>query len=54
MSDVSPEILARLIAHDVTALAEPILKHRMALNFNARSEGIDVENIISKLVKKAI
>lgn len=34
---------------DVTALATPVLKHRMALNFSARSEGVTMESIIAEL-----
>ena len=34
---------------DVIALLEPVLKHRMALNFAARAEGITVSAIIAKL-----
>ena len=34
---------------DVVALAEPILKHRMALTFAARTEGQDVSTIIGRL-----
>ncbi len=34
---------------DVVALAEPILKHRMALTFAARSEGQDIVSLISRL-----
>jgi MoxR-like ATPase len=34
---------------DVLALAEPILKHRMALNFAARAEGETVSAVISRL-----
>jgi len=34
---------------DVVALAEPILKHRMALTFAARAEGDNVEAVIGKL-----
>ena len=34
---------------DVIALAEPILKHRMALNFAARAEGEDLTRIIARL-----
>ncbi|MHC5307894.1 AAA family ATPase [Bartonella sp. LJL80] len=39
---------------DVKALAFPILQHRMALNFSARAEGIDIRNVISDLVKDTI
>ncbi|BBF91746.1 AAA family ATPase [Blastochloris tepida] len=34
---------------DVLALAEPILKHRMALTFQARAEGETVAGVIAKL-----
>ena len=34
---------------DVIALAEPVLKHRMALTFAARAEGETVEAVISRL-----
>ena len=36
---------------DVVALAEPVLKHRMALTFAARAEGDTIEGIIARLVK---
>jgi MoxR-like ATPase len=35
---------------DVVALAPPILRHRMALNFAARADGVTVENVIDTLV----
>ena len=34
---------------DVVALAEPVLKHRMALTFAARAEGVDVTSVIRRL-----
>ena len=34
---------------DVIALAPPILRHRMALNFAARAEGVTMANIIDLL-----
>jgi MoxR-like ATPase len=34
---------------DVIALAGPILRHRMAVNFAARADGITVEHVIEKL-----
>jgi MoxR-like ATPase len=34
---------------DVAALAKPILKHRMALNFAARADGITLDGIIDRL-----
>ncbi|MGB6117007.1 MAG: MoxR family ATPase, partial [Mesorhizobium sp.] len=36
---------------DVRALAEPVLQHRMALTFAARAEGINVRDVIARLVK---
>ncbi len=38
---------------DILALAEPILKHRMALTFAARAEGVTISDVIAEL-KKAI
>jgi MoxR-like ATPase len=37
---------------DVAALAEPVLKHRMALTFAARAEGQTLSAIIAKLVTR--
>ncbi|MCA3634562.1 MAG: MoxR family ATPase, partial [Methylobacterium sp.] len=37
---------------DVMALAEPVLKHRMALSFAARAEGETLGNIIAGLTAK--
>ncbi len=34
---------------DVVALARPILKHRMALNFAARADGITLDDVIDRL-----
>ncbi len=34
---------------DVVALAEPVLKHRMALSFAARAEGLEVSAIVGRL-----
>jgi MoxR-like ATPase len=36
---------------DVLALAEPVLKHRMALTFAARAEGDTIESVVARLVK---
>jgi len=36
---------------DVIALAEPVLQHRMALNFAARAEGVGVREVIRDLKK---
>ncbi|HEY0418159.1 MAG TPA: MoxR family ATPase [Acetobacteraceae bacterium] len=34
---------------DVLALAQPVLRHRMALNFSARAEGVQVADVIETL-----
>jgi len=36
---------------DVIELAEPVLKHRMALTFAARAEGIDMTHLVARLVE---
>jgi len=36
---------------DVVELAEPVLKHRMALTFAARAEGMQMGDLVAKLVK---
>jgi MoxR-like ATPase len=36
---------------DVAALAHPVLRHRMALNFSARAEGTTLSDIIGRLVR---
>ena len=36
-------------ADDVLALAPPVLRHRMALNFAARAEGVTIASIIARL-----
>jgi len=38
---------------DVKAVAGPILRHRLILNFSAQSEGVTVDDVIGKLLKKA-
>ena len=39
---------------DVRALAEPVMQHRMALNFAARAEGMAMRDIIEALVKATL
>jgi MoxR-like ATPase len=38
---------------DVVAVAMPILRHRLILNFAAQSEGVTVEEVIRQLIKTA-
>jgi len=35
---------------DVAALAEPVLQHRMALNFAARADGVTIRDVVNRLV----
>ena len=37
---------------DVVALAPPILRHRMALNFAARAEGVTVDQVVARLCER--
>ncbi len=37
---------------DVVALARPVLRHRMALTFSARAEGLTLEQVIDRLVER--
>ena len=37
---------------DVVALAHPVLRHRMALNFSARADGVALADIIDRLVSR--
>ena len=34
---------------DVVALAAPVLRHRMALNFAARADGVTIDSVIGRL-----
>jgi MoxR-like ATPase len=37
---------------DVVALAHPVLRHRMALNFAARADGVTLNSVINALCKQ--
>jgi MoxR-like ATPase len=37
---------------DVAALAQPVMRHRMALNFSARAEGVVLAEVIDRLVSR--
>ena len=37
---------------DVMALAEPVLKHRMALTFSARADGETIPSVIGRLTAR--
>jgi len=36
---------------DVIDLAEPVLKHRMSLTFAARAEGIEMSDMMARLIE---
>jgi MoxR-like ATPase len=36
---------------DVRAVAAPVLRHRLLVNFQAEAEGIDVETIVAQLIE---
>jgi MoxR-like ATPase len=35
---------------DVVALAHPVLRHRIALNYGARAEGVTLTSVINRLI----
>ncbi len=39
---------------DIRRLAKPVLRHRMALNFTARAQNLDIDAFIDEIVAKAI
>jgi MoxR-like ATPase len=41
-----------VLPEDIEALAYPILRHRISLNFRAEAEGITTDDVIKELLKK--
>jgi MoxR-like ATPase len=37
---------------DIAALARPVLRHRMALSFAARADGLELDAVIDRLVER--
>jgi len=37
---------------DVAALAPPVLRHRMALTFQARADGVTIDAVIARMVER--
>ncbi len=37
---------------DLAALAGPVLRHRMALTFSARADGVSIASLIDRLVAR--
>jgi MoxR-like ATPase len=48
---VGPDRLSPSI-DDVVALARPVLRHRMALSFSARADGVVLSDVIDRLVER--
>jgi len=44
---------AHVATEDVTAVALPILRHRLVVNFSAQSDGITVDDVVKRLLKAA-
>jgi MoxR-like ATPase len=42
---------AHVTADDIRALAQPVLRHRILLNYRAEAEGITVEQVIARLLE---
>jgi len=42
--------IARL--EDVHAVAEPVLQHRILVNFHAESEGVDAAEVVRRIIKE--
>lgn len=40
-----------VLAEDVAKVAPPVLRHRIAVNFNARADGVDSDEIVRRLLK---
>ena len=36
---------------DVLTLAPPVLRHRMALNFSARADGVTIQDVLGRLIE---
>jgi MoxR-like ATPase len=36
---------------DIQALAQPVLRHRILINYRAEAEGISVERVIDRLLE---
>ncbi|EMI56130.1 AAA family ATPase [Rhodopirellula sallentina] len=38
---------------DIAAVARPVLRHRMVMTFNAETDGIDIEDVLDRLLSEA-
>jgi MoxR-like ATPase len=44
---------AHVTKEDIVALAVPVLRHRVLLNYRAEAEGVRIEDLITKLIDHA-
>ena len=44
------EALKRVTADDIQALAMPVIRHRLGLNFEAMSDGITADEVVKRLL----
>ena len=44
-------VLCSTIDEDVRALAAPVLRHRVLVGYRAEAEGVDVEDVIARLLE---
>jgi MoxR-like ATPase len=42
---------AHVTGDDIRALAVPVLRHRLLLNYRAEAEGITVEKVVARLIE---
>jgi MoxR-like ATPase len=40
-----------VVPEDIRALAKPVLRHRILINYRAEAEGISVEGVVDKLLE---
>ncbi len=41
-----------VLAEDIAAVSLPVLRHRIAVNFNARADGVDSDEVVKRLLKE--
>ena len=41
---------AHVLPEDIDALAKPVLRHRILVNYRAEAEGVSVDTVIDKLL----
>ena len=44
---------AHVMEEDIRALATPVLRHRILLNYRAEADGVTIDKVIAQLLDKA-